>query len=105
MNSPQSEQEQHAKYWHKSLRIVFLILTIWFLASFGAGILFKEQLDTFTIGNAPLGFWMAQQGSILIFIGLLILYAFLMNKLDRDFGYDKDDSDDESEGQSKEKSS
>ena len=94
-----SEPAKQVRYWQKSLRIVALILTIWFLASFGAGILFKEALDTFSIGHAPLGFWMAQQGAILIFVGLLVLYTLLMNKLDRDFGYDQNHGQDQHQDQ------
>jgi len=88
-----NEHEKHQLYWKKSLQIVAVILTLWFCVSFGAGILFKEWLDQFSIGNAPLGFWMAQQGSIISFVFLLILYAVLMNRLDKQFGYDKDSKD------------
>ncbi len=81
----------HTLYWRKSLQIMIVLLCIWFSVSFGAGILFKEWLDQFTIGNAPLGFWMAQQGSIISFVILLITYAILMNRLDKQFGFDEDD--------------
>lgn len=71
------------------LRIVFCLLTVWFLVSFGSGILFREWLDKNapSIGHAPFGFWMAQQGSIMCFIILLVVYAFLMNRLDAKHGY------------------
>ena len=74
------------------LRIVLCLLAVWFFVSFGCGILFREQLDAFSIGNAPLGFWMAQQGSIICFVGILITYAILMNKLDKKFGYDESEN-------------
>jgi putative solute:sodium symporter small subunit len=76
-----------AGYWNESLKIVFGLLIVWFLVSFGCGILFKEDLDQFSIGGAPLGFWMAQQGSIICFVILLTTYSFLMNKLDQKYGY------------------
>lgn len=91
MDEQMNEQQKHALYWRKSLKITLSILCIWFAASFGAGILAKDWLDQFTIGSAPLGFWMAQQGSIIIFVLLLISYTLLMNRLDKQFGYDKDD--------------
>ena len=76
-----------SNYWKKSLNLVAKLLSVWFIVSFGCGILFKEQLDQFSIGGAPLGFWMAQQGSIICFVILLILYSFLMNKLDKEHEY------------------
>lgn len=76
-----------AGYWNESLKVVCGLLAVWFLVSFGCGILFKEDLDQFSIGGAPLGFWMAQQGSIICFVILLITYSFLMNKLDQKYGY------------------
>lgn len=84
---------EHQLYWHKSLKIVAGLLCVWFSVSFGAGILLKDWLDQFSIGNAPLGFWMAQQGSIITFLILLIVYAILMNRLDKKFGYDKGDKE------------
>lgn len=86
-----TEHEKHQRYWRKSLQIVAALLLIWFSVSFGAGILLKDWLDQFSIGNAPLGFWMAQQGSIISFVLLLIIYAVLMNRLDKSFGFDEDD--------------
>ena len=79
------------KYWQASLKILFSILIIWFLVSFGCGILFKDSLDAFSIGGAPLGFWMAQQGSILCFVGLLLAYSFWMNRLDEQHGYEEEE--------------
>lgn len=82
-------QESHRKYWQSNLRILGSLLAIWFSVSYGCGILFKESLDKFSVGGAPFGFWMAQQGSIIVFVILLITYAFLMNNLDKKFGYDE----------------
>ena len=72
-------------YWKAMIRLTISLLVVWFLASFGAGILFREALDSFSIGGAPLGFWFAQQGSIYVFLVLIWMYAFTMNKLDRKF--------------------
>ena len=77
-------------YWKKSLNLVAKLLCVWFVVSFGCGILFKEQLDQFSVGGAPFGFWMAQQGSIICFVILLIVYAYCMNKLDKEHGYEEE---------------
>ncbi len=71
------------RYWTANLKCVAALLGVWFFVSFGCGILFREWLDErFSVGGAPLGFWMAQQGSIICFIILLVVYAKLMNRLD-----------------------
>ena len=75
------------------MKLVGCLLIVWFVVSFGCGILFKEQLDKFSVGGAPLGFWMAQQGSILCFVLLLIAYSYFMNKLDKENGYDEEGED------------
>ena len=67
-----------------------MLLTIWFTVSFGAGILFREVLDQIKIGGFPSGFWFAQQGSIYVFVILIFVYVRLMNKLDREYGFDRD---------------
>lgn len=77
------------KYWRANLRIVFLLLLFWFLSSFGAGILFSDYLDKIKIGGFNLGFWFAQQGSIIVFVFLIIIYCVLMNKLDEKFNKEK----------------
>ena len=76
-------------YWKASLKIVLALLAIWFGVSFGCGILFREWLDSNApnVGNAPFGFWMAQQGAIISFVLLLIIYALVMNRLDIKYGY------------------
>ncbi len=78
-----------SNYRKASLSILFGTLAIWFTVSFGCGILFREWMDANMphIGNAKFGFWMAQQGSIICFVLLLIIYAYLMGKLDDKFGY------------------
>ncbi len=72
-------------YWNSNLKIVFTLLLIWFLSSFGAGIIFSNQLDKIKIGGFQIGFWFAQQGSIIIFVILIVVYCFLMNRLDKKF--------------------
>ena len=92
MTKPSAKPSSTNKnYWHTSLKILFSILFIWFFVSFGCGILYKDSLDAFSIGGAPLGFWMAQQGSILCFVGLLLAYSFWMNRLDEQHGYEEEE--------------
>ncbi len=74
------------KYWRKNLRYVSILLTIWFTVSYGFSILFVNQLDQFRFAGFKLGFWFAQQGSIYVFVTLIFVYVFLMNRLDRKFG-------------------
>lgn len=84
MSELPSEDEKR-KYWSQSIRWVFIFLSIWFLASFGCGILFRAWLDENfpKVGSAPFGFWMAQQGSIITFIMILIAYSNVMGRLDK----------------------
>lgn len=74
------------EYWRKNLRLMVVLLIIWFVASFGCGILFVEQLNEIVIGGVRLGFWFAQQGSIYVFIALILVYAVRMDRLDKEFG-------------------
>ena len=77
-------------YWNANLIIVIFLLSIWFIASFGAGILFSDYLDNFQIGGFKLGFWFSQQGSIISFVFIIVLYCFLMNKLDKKYNSEED---------------
>lgn len=77
-------------YWNANLVIVIFLLSIWFLSSFGAGILFSDYLDNFKIGGFKLGFWFSQQGSIISFVFIIVLYCFLMNKLDKKYNSEED---------------
>lgn len=78
-------------YSRASLKILGVLLSIWFFASFGCGILFREWMDEHLppVGTAPFGFWMAQQGAIICFLLILVVYAVLMKRLDAKFGYDE----------------
>jgi len=73
-------------YWSAVVRLTISLLVIWFAVSYGAGILFRDFLDQFAIGGAPLGFWFAQQGSIYVFVGLIFYYCLAMTRLERKFG-------------------
>ncbi|MBD0831881.1 DUF4212 domain-containing protein [Aestuariibaculum sediminum] len=75
-------------YWKENLKYLFVLLAVWFLVSYGAGILFKDDLNKIRIGGFKLGFWFAQQGSIYVFVILIFVYVRLMNKLDKKYGYD-----------------
>lgn len=85
----QDQPSQAALYWRRNLRYLAFLLIAWFVVSYGCGILFAEQLNAFTIGGFPLGFWFAQQGAIYFFVVIIFLYVRLMNRLDRDFDVDE----------------
>ena len=76
-------------YWASNLKIMIGLLLLWFIVSFGCGILFVDELDQIKIGGFGLGFWFAQQGSIYVFVGIIFLYTFLMNRLDKKFDVDE----------------
>ena len=82
----------HKDYWRANLKILMILLFIWFLVSFGFGIIFSDFLDQYQIGGFKLGFWFAQQGSIYLFVVLIFIYVHLMNKLDKKY---KDHNDEE----------
>lgn len=73
-------------YWSENLRLMLILLIIWFVVSFGFGILLVEPLNTIRMGGFKLGFWFAQQGSIYVFVILIFVYVALMNKLDKKYG-------------------
>ncbi|WP_420379237.1 DUF4212 domain-containing protein [Gilvibacter sp.] len=83
---PQPTQKQ--RYWRANLKYLSILLLIWFIVSYGCGILFKDFLDQFQIGGFKLGFWFAQQGSIYVFVILIFVYVVLMNRLDKKYGFD-----------------
>ncbi|MGB5498248.1 MAG: DUF4212 domain-containing protein [Maribacter sp.] len=85
-----SEKQKNATaYWKENLKYLIILLSIWFLVSYGAGILFRETLNGIRLGGFKLGFWFAQQGSIYVFVILIFVYVRLMNKLDKKYGYDE----------------
>jgi putative solute:sodium symporter small subunit len=77
-------------YWQDNLRLVSFCLVIWFLVSFGCGILFRDWLDQIEVGGVRLGFWFAQQGSIYVFVALIFFYARRMAVIDRRHGVEED---------------
>ena len=87
------ENLRHKEYWKRNLKYLAILLSIWFVASFGCGILFADQLNNFHIGGFKLGFWFAQQGAIYVFVALIFVYVFLMNKLDKEYEVDEGKED------------
>ena len=83
------DEQTRREYWRRNLRIMAVLLTIWALVSFGAGILFVEALNKIDFFGFPLGFWFAQQGSIITFVILIAVYVWRMDKLDEEFGIDE----------------
>ncbi|MFN4117614.1 DUF4212 domain-containing protein [Acidovorax sp.] len=83
------DKSSHA-YWKATLALLTKILIVWFLVSFGAGILFVDLFNKISLGGYPLGFWFAQQGSIYIFIALIFYYAKKMGDIDRQFDVHED---------------
>ncbi|MBR98548.1 MAG: hypothetical protein CMC57_01090 [Flavobacteriaceae bacterium] len=73
------------KYWKINLKYLLILLSIWFLVSFGFGILFVDNLNQIKVKGFKLGFWFAQQGAIYVFVILIFVYVFLMNRLDKKF--------------------
>jgi len=81
---------QKADYWKANLRLISLCLAIWFVVSFGFGIMFVEPLNNISLGGYKLGFWFANQGSIYTFVALIFFYANRMGKLDREHDVHED---------------
>jgi putative solute:sodium symporter small subunit len=77
-------------YWAATLSLLTKILVVWFLVSYGAGILFAPALNAIHLGGYPLGFWFAQQGSIYVFLILIVYYTKKMGQIDREFGVSED---------------
>ena len=84
------ENKNEKDYWKTNLRYLFILLSIWFIVSYGFGILLVDELNTLRIGAFKMGFWFAQQGSIYIFVGLIFFYAWRMNKLDQKYDVHED---------------
>lgn len=85
-----STDRDNKGYWAANVRIITISLVIWALVSFGFGIVLRPLLAGISIGGTDLGFWFAQQGSILVFLALIFFYAWRMNKLDREFGVEEE---------------
>lgn len=82
--------ENAQAYWKRNIRLLLTLLSVWFLVSFGFGILFVDTLNQIQVGGFKLGFWFAQQGSQYVFIILIFIYVVKMNWLDREFMFDEE---------------
>jgi putative solute:sodium symporter small subunit len=86
---PKELTERDHAYWRANVRLIVLCLVIWALVSYGFGILLRPLLSGIPVGGTDLGFWFAQQGSILTFLALVFFYSWRMNKLDKEFGLEE----------------
>ena len=84
-----SDKQSSNAYWKANVRIIWICMAIWAMVSYGFGILLRPLVSGIKVGGADLGFWFAQQGSILVFIVLIFVYAAWMNKLDREHGVEE----------------
>jgi len=85
-----SSDSESNEYWTANIRLIKICLVIWALVSFGFGIILRPLLSGIAVGGTDLGFWFAQQGSILVFLVLIFFYAWRMNKLDKLHGVDEE---------------
>ena len=85
-------EDDKKAYWKENLTLLAKLLVVWFIVSFGAGILFADALNSVQFFGFKLGFWFAQQGSIYVFVVLIFVYVYLMNRLDRRFGVNEEDA-------------
>jgi putative solute:sodium symporter small subunit len=95
---PMSDSSANS-YWKANIRLVLSLLFVWFFISFGCGILFVDALDTIRFGGFKLGFWIAQQGSIFVFVALIIIYIRAMDKLDDKYNLDSSSEKDSAASQ------
>ncbi len=79
-------EKQKQQYWQANLKLILCLLLIWFIVPFLGGIIFVEFFNQFSLGGYKLGFWIAQQGAIYLFVILIFIYAWRMNKLDDEYG-------------------
>jgi len=92
MTEQSDNDEKMREYWRKNVRLVIILLAVWWVVSYGAGIFWADSLDSITIPGTgfKLGFWFAQQGSIYVFVALIFGYAWRMNKLDKEYDVHED---------------
>ena len=88
-----SHDSKAKAYWRENIRTVLMLLAVWFIVSYGMGILFADALDNIQFFGFHFGFWMAQQGSIYCFVILIFVYVYKMNKLDHKYDVDEDEDD------------
>ena len=89
------DKQARQRYWRENVILLSILLAIWALVAFGASIFFADALNEFEIGGFPLGFWFANQGSILVFLALIAVYVWRMDRLDRKYGIDIDGYEEE----------
>ena len=82
-----SSGKKNSSYWKETVKYILLLLFICFIVYFGAGIIFKNMLDSINFFGFKLGFWFAQQGSMYVFVCLIFIYVYLINRLDKKYGY------------------
>lgn len=85
MAQDEAKDDARARYWRANLRLMAVLLAVWFAVSFGFGVLLREQFDAVSIGGVPLGFWFAQQGAIYVFVALIFIYCLAANRLEAKF--------------------
>ena len=91
------EPLDHHQYWRTNKKIIASLLVVWFVVSFGLGILFVEPLNKVMLGGFPLGFWISQQGSIVVFVLLILVYCLWMDAEDRKYHVEESEESEESE--------
>lgn len=84
------DKQSRQNYWKKNIRTLLALLAVWFIVSFGFGILLVDQLNQIKIGGFKLGFWFAQQGAIYFFLVLIFIYVVRMNRLDKEFNVNEE---------------
>ena len=85
----ENDSTRHQRYWTANMRLILALLGVWAFVSFGCGILFVETLNRIQFFGLPFGFWVAQQGSIYVFVVLIFVYAWRMDKIDREYHEDE----------------
>jgi putative solute:sodium symporter small subunit len=83
-------EKSREEYWRRNIKLVTLCMIVWFVVSFGFGILLVNPLNAISLGGYKLGFWFAQQGSMYIFVALIFFYSNRMGKLDKEFGVEEE---------------
>ena len=89
----QNSDSTHAAYWRANIRILLILTAVWFIVSFGMGIIAVDFLDQFKFLGFPFGFWMAQQGSIVAFLVIIAAYVIMMNRVDKAHGVEEEDEE------------
>lgn len=92
-SSDNNHDANRAHYWRVNIKVLLILLAVWFIASFGLSILAVDWLDQFNFMGFPLGFWMAQQGSMVVFLLIIAVYAIVMNRVDRKYGVEEEKAD------------